>query len=108
MDEANRDTLMAICNFIESIVAHEGSNKMSTHNMAMMFAPNIFRTRKDQEEEASDVVVDEVGEDAHTTDVTKITSTSNATVATLMVPAIIAVNVVIKKDSAQIKRKIIW
>jgi len=53
MDLPNRDTLMATVHFTLSISEHKETNKMNNHNMALMFAPNIFRPRRDVEEPAS-------------------------------------------------------
>ena len=43
MDEMNRNILMEIVKFMNSFSVLSQENKMDTHNMALMFAPNIFR-----------------------------------------------------------------
>ncbi|XP_071442009.1 rho GTPase-activating protein conundrum-like isoform X2 [Hetaerina americana] len=42
---ANRDSLRVILSFLERVSNHEASNRMSTHNVAMVMAPNLFPPR---------------------------------------------------------------
>ena len=53
MDGKNRDTLMATLAFMKTFVEEVDLNKMTSVNMALMFAPNIFRRRKGEEGEVS-------------------------------------------------------
>jgi hypothetical protein len=59
MEPANRDTLMAIVKFMNQFI--DGSivetSKMGKHNLALMFAPNIFRMRKGMDDAASMAIV---------------------------------------------------
>ncbi|XP_046382689.1 rho GTPase-activating protein conundrum isoform X3 [Ischnura elegans] len=41
----NRDALRVILSFLERVSNHEASNRMSTHNVAMVMAPNLFPPR---------------------------------------------------------------
>jgi len=53
MRPANRDTFLYVILFCNKFVKREPQNKMTTVNMALMFAPNIFRRRKGDEEEVT-------------------------------------------------------
>ena len=43
LDELNRNTLMAVVNFMRRFIELKDFNKMNTYNICLMFAPNIFR-----------------------------------------------------------------
>ena len=57
VDALNRHTLGWIINFMNKAVSYEEFNKMGQHNMALMFAPNIFRSRGNSVMEMSNLGV---------------------------------------------------
>ncbi|CAH2321598.1 rho GTPase-activating 22 isoform X3 [Pelobates cultripes] len=42
---ANYNLLKYICSFLDEVQSHSGVNKMSVHNLATVFAPNILRPK---------------------------------------------------------------
>ena len=49
MDPKNYNVLKETIAFVKRVVAHKGTNKMTSLNMSLMMTPNIFRHRKGEE-----------------------------------------------------------